>query len=252
MYQLYAIREFGRIVYIGQTLQSKGYKTRFKEHLKCYQKDNCLLHKVINDRDFTVSLLIHNIPKSKIDYYEILWIKKFNTHYINGKGYNMTVGGEGVIGHKHTKETLIKISMSAKKHWENLKINDPEKYTQWCKHLGEINRGRIFSEEHKKKISLAAKTRIGDKNPFWNKTHTEEFKRYVSKLNSKPVYMIDKDTGEIIKKFESLVEASKWLFDNNITSNKNCSSRISKICLGKGKIAYGYKWSYKQDVTTIP
>lgn len=40
--------------------------------------------------------------------------------------------------------------------------------------------GRKLSQETKKKISEKAKLRIGDKNPFYKKTHTEDAKRRMS------------------------------------------------------------------------
>lgn len=57
--------------------------------------------------------------------------------------------------------------------------------------------------------------------------------------------MIDLHTDEIIMEFSSLLKATEYLLENNITSNKGASSRISKICRGIDKSAYGYKWKYK-------
>ena len=50
--------------------------------------------------------------------------------------------------------------------------------------------------------------------------------------------------GEIINKFENIIDASKWLIDNNITKNNKCCNKIVDCCKGKRKNAYGYIWTY--------
>lgn len=56
----------------------------------------------------------------------------------------------------------------------------------------------------------------------------------------KKVAQIDKDTDEIIATYDSIADAA-------IALNKNKSSAspgICKVCKGKKKTAYGYKWKY--------
>ena len=49
--------------------------------------------------------------------------------------------------------------------------------------------------------------------------------------------MLDKVTEKIIKKFNSIVSAGKYVGTDD-------ASHISKVCRGKRNIAYGYKWKY--------
>ena len=57
----------------------------------------------------------------------------------------------------------------------------------------------------------------------------------VSKRHTIQLNMLDKDTGEVIKVFESLREAQGYL-------DKKSSGPISNVLAGRAKSAYGYFW----------
>lgn len=79
---------------------------------------------------------------------------------------------------------------------------------------------------------------IGWETENWN----DDYKENVFTVElSKPCYMIDKDTNEILKEFSSRNEAVRYL---GITAN-NAAAHISAVCNGKRKTAYGYKWCNK-------
>ena len=50
---------------------------------------------------------------------EIRYIDEYNSYYMNGKGYNMTFGGEGGNGYIFTEEDKQKHSEGIKKYYEN-------------------------------------------------------------------------------------------------------------------------------------
>lgn len=58
--------------------------------------------------------------------------------------------------------------------------------------------------------------------------------------NCKAVNMINAKTNEVIQTFASLSEASEFL-----NKGENGIAGISKVCYGKRKTAYGYKWCFK-------
>ena len=58
--------------------------------------------------------------------------------------------------------------------------------------------------------------------------------------NSKSVIMIDKDTDEILKEYNSIVDASRDV--------KTSDSNISLVLKGKQMTAGGYKWKYKDKI----
>ena len=61
-------------------------------------------------------------------------------------------------------------------------------------------------------------------------------------LKAKKVNMLDKNTGEIIKTFGSLIDAAHY-----VNVDKSC--HIVSCCKGKLKTAYGYKWEYGTQIS---
>lgn len=105
--------------------------------------------------------------------------------------------------------------------------------------------GFKHSEETKRKISILHKGKKG-------KPHTEETKLLMSLLHKgrkvseetrnklrKPIFMIDINTGNIIKEFKGMGEAGIFL------GNYNRRVEIKRAAQGKRKSAYGYIWKYK-------
>lgn len=89
--------------YVGQTCQKpeyrwkkdgRGYKRnpRFYSAIKHYGWDN-----------FEHEIIASNLTKEEADNFEILLIDKLDTMNPD-KGYNLTNGGEGAVGCKHTTE----------------------------------------------------------------------------------------------------------------------------------------------------
>ena len=58
-----------------------------------------------------------------------------------------------------------------------------------------------------------------------------------SEKQKTPVVMIDKETDEMVERFDSINDAFRWL---GVVANGS----ISNVCNGKNKTAYGYKWRY--------
>ena len=256
-YELYLITNLinGK-KYVGQTNSNSGYLNRFKQHVAesfgGYIKHTSALHKAIKKygpENFSVKRLMHSIPEGLIDYYETLWIDKLKTHIRFNNGYNMTDGGQGVHGYKHTEQTLKQISESSKAYWDNLRNNYPEKYAYLCTLRSENLKGKPKSIIARKNSSIAAKKRFeNEPGTFTGKKHTAEAKQKVAEANGSPVVMIDMKTDEILMRFISAMEATRYLIDNKLTSNIYANARILLICNGGGKSAYGFKWKYADEV----
>ena len=253
-------------IYIGQTTRSLnsriyGHKRdsiKFK-NIKFYRATNKygwdnFEFSIIDDSAKTLEELC-NLEK----YY----IEKFDSYK---NGYNSTTGGE--ISPMLFEETRKKLSKTLK--------------------------GRIFSDEHRKKISESKLGKTGT-------PHTEEHKNYMSRImqgrkfnkehienmrkanlgkkqsketiekrmkhikgvpkslehtkkltkilndnryiaygienpKSVPVVQVDKKTGEVLKSFECISDAEKYL------GVKRGQGSISRCINGKQKTAHGFKW----------
>lgn len=75
--------------------------------------------------------------------------------------------------------------------------------------------------------------------------YTKELKRQLmcNSNKGKKTQGANIKTGELVK-FNSAYEASRWLIENGITTNKHAYTSISSCCNKERKSAYGYVWSY--------
>lgn len=108
--------------------------------------------------------------------------------------------------------------------------------------------GKHISDEKKALLSEYAKQRTGEKNPFYGKSHSEKTKKTLSEANSTPVIQIDPKTNEVIREFNSALEAGTFL------GNPRLNSEIIKCCRDyvspSGRHYFtckGYKWKYKEQ-----
>ena len=117
-----------------------GSGTLFYRSLKKYGKEN-----------FTKEILVRDIEdKKQLAQLEIDHIKEYNSTDKN-IGYNLTLGGEGTLGIKHTPETIEKI--------RSYSLNQPDEV---IKKRALANTGKIRSEETKAQTSETMKGRVYD------------------------------------------------------------------------------------------
>lgn len=210
--------------YIGQTI--KSLDKRKAKHLQNSKTDlNNKFYQAIRKHgieSFEWKVLEEDIPKEKLDEREIHWIKEINTLY---EGYNMTIGGGTLLGHKHSEETKRKIGeslkgRSMKDHYierygeeEGLK-----KYNEYVEILKKKNgKGRtrleIFIERHgeeegKKKYDAMIKSLKKKKKGV---KHTKEHNENISKgcKGFKQSEEFKKNLSKIKKEYWKQKKASK-------------------------------------------
>ena len=127
--------------------------------------------------------------------------------------------------------------------------------------LGRVspNKGNITKLEKKskanpnaknKKLSEHASNRIGKKNPFYGKKHSDEFKDFISRKNGKAVVMIDIEAKQVLREFQSAGKAGLYLYENNMVQTKCAAQRILDVCHEDNYKynAYGYNWKFISKV----
>ncbi len=93
---------------------------------------------IVNKHGYDIIILEENLSEEKAIEREIYWIDRIGKASENkGTLVNITNGGEGVSGYKHTDETKKRITETLLGH--------------------KRNSGKILTEEHKKNISLSKK-----------------------------------------------------------------------------------------------
>jgi group I intron endonuclease len=114
--------------YVGQTIDPLD--VRWGEHVGCSSRGQTLLYRAIRKYgpDAFERRVIEECNASILDDRERHWIAELKT--LKPNGYNMTVGGQGTRGHKHTEETK--------------------------QHLSKVHKGRIVSAETREKMRISA------------------------------------------------------------------------------------------------
>ena len=146
--------------------------------------------------NFEHIIFANDLSEEQAKHIEMLLIALYKTNcskYNNpAYGYNMTDGGDGSIGHKHSNETRKKMSDIAK-HRFSIPENNPmydKKHSEETRHkISEKRKGSNLPEDVKEKIrqSNSGKNnhfygihRFGDTNPMYGKRHSEDAKRKMS------------------------------------------------------------------------
>ena len=173
----------GSIYMITNTVNGKAYigksindakKKRVQKHFTGY--GNKLIKQAIAKYGvdiFTVEILHDGIIPELLDSYEIEAIAKYNT--IAPNGYNLTTGGGGKSGYKHSEETRRKIgdSQRGEKHYLYGKPFPEDAKRK----MSESKKGKKLSAAHRQKMSESQK---GEKNGFYGKKHTPESRQKMS------------------------------------------------------------------------
>ena len=197
-------------IYVGKTEFS--IEKRFKEHCNDAYKDlkeKRPLYAAMRKygiEHFHISLLEETDNPEERECYWIEQLRSFKN------GYNATMGGEGK---KYLDYDLIISTYE--------RIKNITRTAEIC----QCDRGSVSKILKENKVEI-----ISQQEANQHRANT--------------VFMIDKDTEEIIRSFVSAGEALQYLRQKGITSStsRGALSHITDVCKGKRKNAYGYKWSY--------
>lgn len=210
--------------YIGQKRFINGWKNYlgsgvvFLKAIKKYGKES-----------FIRDIVDIAYSRKELDNKEIQWINSYNA-IDNDNYYNIASGG-------HNSNTF------AGKTDEEMYIIKSKKSKSTT---GKLNPffGKHHSEESKLKISNANKGVLcGENNPMYGKHHTDYAKDKIkqTRINkglNREVYQLDKETFKIIKKWDSIAQATKELGLSRSSIKNVLSEKTSANTAG------GFCWEY--------
>ena len=253
--------------YIGETIQH-DYESRWRKHRNSIKyKEGCPVLKAsmkkygLDKFKFEIILICFDEDLLK---YEREYIKKYNAQIPNG--YNILPGGQlgdGMLGYKHTEESIQKIKEGVKRfreanpnyfetYREKLKesmknVNISECMKNSKKFQNAIKEKRVGANSHKdRKISDSTKQKISEglKKHFQNNetdttVNIKKHRESMTKALGKPIAQYTLN-GEFIKEYRSTSEAGR-------TSSVK-KSNIQHALSGSNKTAGGFIWKFVSKI----
>lgn len=213
-------------VYIGQSIdcnrrkighycsshrpKSEEYDSHFHRALRKYGRDNF---------DYEV---IEECSKDKLNEREIYWIEYYRSC---DNGYNVSRGGH--IRNNMTK-AVYQIDIKTKKIINTFPslVEAGESVNGYIGALSQVCNGKLTSAY----------------NYIWcyvDDYYDSKYDNYKRKRQCRSVYALDKKTFNIVKKFDSIVEAVNYV--------NGLSSIIIQNCTGMIKSCYGFVWCYADE-----
>ena len=248
--------------YIGLTTTS--LEKRKREHKWCGKNDDTrVLYKALRKYEMVDTFELVEIDTAdtidELCEKEIRYIQDYKSYYMDGNGYNMTLGGEGFNGYVYTEEEKQKMSERGKQYH----IDNPEareKMSEIKKKYYEDNpEEREKMSEIKKKYyeetpgarekNSEAQKQYHEDNPEAREKMSEIKKKYYEdqearrKHGKNKPFDIFKIDGTFVKTFNYQFEAREYLQkEHNITS----LIKIGEVLNGNRNSSAGFVFKYQE------
>ncbi len=212
--------------YVGLT--TKPVLARWRLHIQQRNSSMAISHAIRKHGEdvFDLFLLEECDDVKALKIAERKWIKRLDTFH--GPGYNLTEGGDGLLGYRHTEDAKRRIS----------EAHRGEKNHNY----GKAWRTGPLTEQAKRKLSEG---RRGKDNPMWGKKKSPETLAKLSTSQKKRVrksvcvVQMDKDGTPIATHFSPQLAAE-------VVAGR--SDRILSCCKGERTTHCGYKWKYANHI----
>lgn len=211
--------------YIGIT--AKSLKQRFKSH--CGNASKSLISKAIRKygRENAAMIIIAEYDNwESLCFAEKEAIKKYNTKVPHG--YNLTDGGEGLLGYEFTDSHKAGIAKA---------LRGRSFSSETLKKMSESGKSKLFTNEHKEKMQSAR--RKGINNPKYGIPRTQEVKDKISKKLTGTKLSPERIAQISIASSNQSQETRLKMSASN--RNRNTTSKSGF----KGVRAYGLRWQAK-------
>ena len=218
--------------YIGQTIRS--LQKRRNCHFTDIKRTNLPFHNALKKYGKeNFRWVSFECPIENLDYSEVLLIKELNT--LKPNGYNLTEGGKGVRGWHHTEKTKEKLSnINKDKIFSEEHKNNISKGKRGCIAW---NKGIPWIEEIKQKIRDNQPDQSGANNNFYGKNHSIKSKEknriaHLNKYNGEdnPSSKLTESQVKIIKKYlkEGFLKGTEIAKKFNVKKSTISSIKLNK------------------------
>lgn len=222
--------------YVGQTNMTAD--RRWKGHCQAAKRNgDHLIHRAIRkygNTFFNVETL-EECMSDELNEREMFWIASFNSNALSGgHGYNMTDGGGGAKGFKHSSE------MKQKRSKRFTGSGNPfygKTHTQEVRELiSKTNKGRPCHPN----------TKAGAFKKWKGVPKSEETRKRMSASRTplkKPVIQLDLEENQL-RVHDSIKDAVRWLQANGVPAAKKVY--IRNCCTGRREsgVAWGFRWKF--------
>lgn len=218
-------------------------KTKYRHTAK--QNRNDIWEKIVAKTTYDVEVLFEDVTWDFACGKEIEFIRLYGRINNNtGILANMTNGGDGNLGLKHSPEAIAKISEASKNrpgYWLGKKMPDEMRVKLSISKTGKPNPKRVGVPASQSARDAVRKHSIGNKYHL-GKPHTEDSKKKMSENKKalklgKPVLQYSL-SGDFIEEFYCCAEAA-------IRVGVNANS--IRVAAKKGHTCKGFKWKLKNQ-----
>jgi hypothetical protein len=171
---------------------------------------------------------------------------------------NYEVSSLGRVRNKNTGRVLKLTNKSGYYNVNLTNINETGKVKKNFKVHRLVGLAFIENHENKPEINHKDKNKLNNNisNLEWNTRKENNIHRtegLIMKTNkNKEVLRLDKVTNDIIEEYNSIEDAGKWAYNNNLTNTvHNGRNAIGNCINGLSKIAYNYKWIFKNKYESL-
>ena len=229
--------------YVGQTKQGRLDKRIFEHLIESKAAGTTVIfHNAIRKygiENFEIEVIEDHISEEEIDEKEKFYIQFYHTYYKEGKGYNMTLGGQGTHGYIFTEEDKAKMSEKNKAAWKQIKNTKQELYKQHCINSHITSIGKQISDLTKQKIREQKLNSVP-----WNKGKSQGA-YFECILPFLKICQYDQFTDKLINTFDNIYAAVNYAITVLHASKNWCKQFIYADCRQNNGSHYLYKWRFE-------